>query len=570
VKTRTDLSAAGLQAPSRANAGLPGNNPVGAGFVAVYALAYASLWLALLTPATVTLALRVRQMASGDSARLISEVLLAGALVALVSNPIFGALSDRTRSRFGRRRPYLLLGALVGLGALWLIAVAPGLRLVLIGWCLAQLSYNAVLAAMVAVVADEIPASRRGTVVGVLGICMPVGQIAGTFLVQHLAFDLRLALLVPGGIGLIGVWALAFLLPARMPPGWLQGDELGAAVAGAAGAAAVASSAGAVVTRAAAGGAGDAKRGKATGGDAKSGGETQRGEAKGGDATGDDAKGGDAKSGGETQRGEAKGGDATGDDAKGGDAKSGGEAQRGEAKGADATGDDAKGGDAKSGEAKRDDARDSDAKGSSYGRRPGRRLLWPLAQHRDFAWAWSSRVLFVVGSVSFQAYQPFLLLDGLGFDAAQVPGLIFRSTLVQAVMTVLWSLVAGRLSDRWRRRKPIAMIGSLLQGAGLWIVAMADSYTMLLCGVAIAGIGHGAYEGVDLALVTEILPDRDRHAAKDLGVLNIANALPQVIAPLAAPVILASSHGNYTLLFLVAGAVPMLGATLLVPLKGAR
>lgn len=544
MKTRTDLSAAGLQAPSRANAGLPGNNPVGAGFVAVYALAYASLWLALLTPATVTLALRVRQMASGDSARLISEVLLAGALVALVSNPIFGALSDRTRSRFGRRRPYLLLGALVGLGALWLIAVAPGLRLVLIGWCLAQLSYNAVLAAMVAVVADEIPASRRGTVVGVLGICMPVGQIAGTFLVQHLAFDLRLALLVPGGIGLIGVWALAFLLPARMPPGWLQGDELGAAVAGAAGAAAVASSAGAVVTRAAAGGAGDAKRGKATGGDAKSGGETQRGEAKGGDATGDDAKGGDAKS--------------------------GGEAQRGEAKGADATGDDAKGGDAKSGEAKRDDARDSDAKGSSYGRRPGRRLLWPLAQHRDFAWAWSSRVLFVVGSVSFQAYQPFLLLDGLGFDAAQVPGLIFRSTLVQAVMTVLWSLVAGRLSDRWRRRKPIAMIGSLLQGAGLWIVAMADSYTMLLCGVAIAGIGHGAYEGVDLALVTEILPDRDRHAAKDLGVLNIANALPQVIAPLAAPVILASSHGNYTLLFLVAGAVPMLGATLLVPLKGAR
>ena len=544
MKTRTDLSAAGLQAPSRANAGLPGNNPVGAGFVAVYALAYASLWLALLTPATVTLALRVRQMASGDSARLISEVLLAGALVALVSNPIFGALSDRTRSRFGRRRPYLLLGALVGLGALWLIAVAPGLRLVLIGWCLAQLSYNAVLAAMVAVVADEIPASRRGTVVGVLGICMPVGQIAGTFLVQHLAFDLRLALLVPGGIGLIGVWALAFLLPARMPPGWLQGDELGAAVAGAAGAAAVASSAGAVVTRAAAGGAGDAKRGKATGGDAKSGGETQRGEAKGGDATGDDAKGGDAKS--------------------------GGEAQRGEAKGADATGDDAKGGDAKSGEAKRDDARDSDAKGSSYARRPGRRLLWPLAQHRDFAWAWSSRVLFVVGSVSFQAYQPFLLLDGLGFDAAQVPGLIFRSTLVQAVMTVLWSLVAGRLSDRWRRRKPIAMIGSLLQGAGLWIVAMADSYTMLLCGVAIAGIGHGAYEGVDLALVTEILPDRDRHAAKDLGVLNIANALPQVIAPLAAPVILASSHGNYTLLFLVAGAVPMLGATLLVPLKGAR
>ena len=434
-------------------------------FVAVYGVAYASLWLALLTPATVTLALRVRQIAPGDSPRPISAVLLAGALVALVSNPIFGALSDRTRSRLGRRRPYLLFGALGGLGALWLIAVAPGLGTVLLGWCLAQLAYNAVLAALVAVVADEIPASRRGTVVGVLGMCMPVGQIAGTFLVQHLAFDLRLALLVPGGIGVVGVWTLAVLLPARRmkgPLGRSQGDALDATAAGAASAI----------------------------------------------AAGVDAD----------------------DDAKA----------------------------------------DCDTKAGGDAKRPMRLLLWQLARHRDFSWAWSSRVLFVVGSVSFQAYQPFLLLDGLRFDPAQVPGLIFRSTLVQAAMTVFWSLLAGRLSDRWRRRKPIAMVGSILQGAGLWIVAMADSYTMLLCGVAVAGIGHGAYEGVDLALVTEVLPDRARHAATDLGVLNIANALPQVIAPLAAPAILASSHGNYTLLFLVAGAVPMLGATLLIPLKGAR
>jgi MFS family permease len=181
-----------------------------------------------------------------------------------------------------------------------------------------------------------------------------------------------------------------------------------------------------------------------------------------------------------------------------------------------------------------------------------------------------SRVFFVVGSVSFQAYQPFLLLDALGFDAAAVPGLIFRSTLVHAAMTVVSSLVAGRLSDRWGRRKPIAMVGSVLQGVGLWLVAMADSYNMMLCGVAVAGLGHGAYEGVDLALVTEVLPDRDQHAAKGLGLLNIANALPQVIAPLAAPAILTSSHGNYMLLFLIAGSVPVLGAILLVPLKGAR
>jgi hypothetical protein len=75
---------------------------------------------------------------------------------------------------------------------------------------------------------------------------------------------------------------------------------------------------------------------------------------------------------------------------------------------------------------------------------------------------------------------------------------------------------------------------------------------------------------VNLALVTEVLPDREHHAAKDLGLLNITNTLPQVIAPLAAPVILAASQGDFTLLFLVAGAVPMVGAALLTPLKGVR
>ncbi len=398
-------------------------------FIAVYAFAYASLWLALLTPAMITLALRVRQLAGSDAARPISVVLFAGAIVALVGNPIFGALSDRTRSRFGRRRPYLVGGALCGFAALALIGVAASLTLVLVGWCLAQLAYNAVLAAMVAIVPDQIPASRRGTVVGILGVCMPVGQIVGTFLVQQLAGNLTLALLVPGAIGLVGVLALAFVLPDRPPP-----VPAMAVVSG-------------VPT-------------------------------------------------------------------------------------------------------------------------PSSRSS--LLAHRDFSWAWLSRVLFVTGTVFLQAYQPFLLIDALGFDPAQVPRLIFRSTLVQAAMMVVFSLIAGRLSDRTGRRKSIAMAGSALQGLGLWLIAVAHSYTAFLFGVALTGMGHGVYEGVNLALVTEVLPDRERHAAKDLGLLNITNTLPQVIAPLAAPAILAFSGGDYTLLFLVAGAVPLMGAALLSPLKSVR
>ena len=377
----------------------------------------------------ITLTLRVRQIVPGDAAGPISQVLCAGALVALVSNPIFGALSDRTRSRFGRRKPYLVLGVIAGFGALTLISVAGSVRTIMLGWCLAQLAYNAVLAALVAIIADRIPASQRGTVVGILGVCMPVGQITGTFLVQLFAPDLYLALLVPGSIGLIGVLALALAL--SRAPAAIAAPEAAAAP--------------------------------------------------------------------------------------------------------------------------------SEPAVPANPRR-----------HRDFAWAWLSRVHFVVGSVFLQAYLPSLLLGMLKFDVADVPRLIFRATLVQAAMSVLWSVAGGRLSDRLGRRKPVAMVGSTLQGMGLWLVAIAPSYTVLLLGVAVAGIGHGVYEGVNLALVTEVLPDRGRHAAKDLGLLNIANALPQVAAPLAAPVILGASHENYTLLFLIAGALPVIGAALLVPVKRAR
>jgi predicted MFS family arabinose efflux permease len=114
------------------------------------------------------------------------------------------------------------------------------------------------------------------------------------------------------------------------------------------------------------------------------------------------------------------------------------------------------------------------------------------------------------------------------------------------------------------------MAGSVIQGLGLWLIAASDSYTMLLFGVALTGMGHGIYEGVDLALVTDVLPDRDKHAAKDLGILNIANTLPQVIAPLSAPAIFAVSGSDYTLLFAVAGAVAVLGAAVLVPLRNVR
>src|SRR5687768_6940607 len=160
---------------------------VGWGFITLLAVAYTGTWLALLTPILVTIAMKVRHLDPQAAASSLSLVLGLGAFFALIGNPLFGRLSDRTTSHFGMRRPWLVGGVLCGAAALLLIATAKTIAMVLIGWCLAQLAFNAVLAAIIAVLPDRVPQEQRGTVAGVMGICLPLGQVGGTFLVQCVA-----------------------------------------------------------------------------------------------------------------------------------------------------------------------------------------------------------------------------------------------------------------------------------------------------------------------------------------------------------------------------------------------
>ena len=77
------------------------------------------------------------------------------------------------------------------------------------------------------------------------------------------------------------------------------------------------------------------------------------------------------------------------------------------------------------------------------------------------------------------------------------------------------------------------------------MIALASNFNGFLVGMAISGLGFGVYVAVDLALVVDVLPDQD-NAAKDLGVFNIAGALPFSIAPGLAPAILAIGQSAAT------------------------
>ena len=179
-------------------------------FLALYTLAFASTSLLLIAPLLVTLALKVQELAGATRAPAsLALVASIGALVAMVGNPFFGRMSDRTSSRFGMRRPWMLVGLLGGTAGILVVAVAPSIPLVVLGWCVAQLFFNALLAAMVAVLPDQVPARQRGAVAGVLGVCTPVASVSGTFLVQLFAPDRLLMFLAPCAIG--AVFILLFM-----------------------------------------------------------------------------------------------------------------------------------------------------------------------------------------------------------------------------------------------------------------------------------------------------------------------------------------------------------------------
>ena len=150
-----------------------------------------------------------------------------------------------------------------------------------------------------------------------------------------------------------------------------------------------------------------------------------------------------------------------------------------------------------------------------------------------------------------------------------MPHQIYLGTLVQAVVMVAASLIAGRFSDRTGRRKVFVLTASVVYGLAMFAIAVASTFNGFLVGMAIGGLGFGVYMAVDFALVADVLPDAE-NAAKDLGVFNIAGALPFSVAPAAAPAILAIGDGNYGVLYAVAGICAIIGATAILPINTIR
>ena len=399
------------------------------GFVAVYALGYVGAYVALITPVATTLALKVAELDPAGKESTLGLVSAIGALFALVSNPLAGALSDRTTSRFGRRRPFIAIGTVVGVAALAIVGFAPSIPVVIVGWALAQLAFNLVLAALQALLPDQIPLVQRARVSAVLGIAQQVSPLVGIGIatgVMATGAGMGPVFVVPGVVGA----ALLALLVVRLPDRRLEQAKPFVLV---------------------------------------------------------------------------------------------------------------------------DLVKPTPGTGA------------------DFGFAWFGRFFVILGFAIYTTYQVYFITDRVGIPTEQVTLVQLAAVLVFSLVLTASAIVSGRLSDRLQRRKVFVYAAVVVVSLGMVLLAFTTTLALFLVAAGVMGVGIGAFFAVDLALITDVLPDQEHAAARDLGVFNIANALPQSVAPAIAPIFLAiGGGGNYTLLFLVAAVLALIGAALIAPIKAVR
>lgn len=189
----------------------------------------------------------------------------------------------------------------------------------------------------------------------------------------------------------------------------------------------------------------------------------------------------------------------------------------------------------------------------------------------DFALAWLSRFLVMFGHVAFTGYQVFFLMDRLGFKQANVGTATFQVLAVSTVATVLTAVVFGFVSDRLRRRKIFVLASAIVLAVAHIVAAFTTEFSTFLLASAIAGIAMGCYTAVDMALIAEVLPDRAR-VGKDMGVLHLANVLPQTLAPAVAPLFLmiGPAKDNYPSLFIGGAIIGIIGAIINQFIKSVR
>ena len=406
-----------LQVPTKA---------VNAGFQMLLSLANLVIWLSILPIGQILLPTQIAALGAANKFTNLTIATVVGVLAAVITNPIAGALSDRTTSRLGRRRPWFLVGSMLSAVTLALMANATSFVALVIWWAIFHIAANAILAGLSAVVPDQVPLRQRATVSAFVSLSLPLGAVMGALLVTRVATSTQMSYYI--FIGLLLVVMMLFILVLRdkpLPKEAAPRFHLATFLAG----------------------------------------------------------------------------------------------------------------------------------------------FWvnPV-KYPDFGWAWLTRFLVYLSYFTALGYLLYFLQDAVHYQKAAQGVTTFQIILTGTLL--LSSVASGVLSDRLQRRKVFVVGASLVIALSFLILAFFQTWLAVELAGGVLGLGFGAYLGVDIALITQLLPSANSRG-KDLGVINIANAFPQIVGVSIAAIVVNTFH-SYTLLFVLAAILALLGAGLIQRIKSVR
>lgn len=197
-----------------------------------------------------------------------------------------------------------------------------------------------------------------------------------------------------------------------------------------------------------------------------------------------------------------------------------------------------------------------------------RRFRPPVKGAGDFWLALCGRALLIFGYNMIVGFQLLICMKYINLSKNAAAHTVSLMATITMVISLVVSLLSGFLSDTLGVRKIPIFVASVLIAIGISFPWLFRTSWAMLAFAAIAGLGYGIYMAVDQALNVDVLPNPSE-AGKDLGILNLANTLGQIVAPLVTAPIVAST-GSYFMAFPVAMVMVIMGAVLILFIRKAK
>jgi MFS family permease len=195
-------------------------------------------------------------------------------------------------------------------------------------------------------------------------------------------------------------------------------------------------------------------------------------------------------------------------------------------------------------------------------------------RYPDFAWNWLGRFLFFFGLTLNTTYTAYFFAQRLNIPVLEIGGTVATVGLIGILGTIAGVFLGGFLSDKLRRRKIFVLGSAILFGIGAIIMVVAPDFTLLLVGSVLCNLSIGIFSAVDQALFLDVLPERDTEAGRFVNITQFATTIPQAAAPLVASAVLtfvaAEGGPNYSILYVAAAVMVVLGGIVILKVKSVR